>query len=59
MRITQHGRVEDVQVERSAGHPDLDQSAMEAVRRWRFAPARSGGEPVASLATIPVVFKLQ
>jgi len=59
MRLTEQGRVEDVQVERSAGHPDLDQSAMEAVRRWRCEPTRSGGEPVAILVTLPVVFKLQ
>ncbi len=59
MRITEQGHVEDVQVERSAGHPELDESAMEAVRRWRFEPARRNGEPVAILVTIPVVFKLQ
>jgi protein TonB len=59
MRITEQGSVEDVQVERSAGHPDLDESAMEAVRRWRFDPARRDGEPVAVWVRIPVEFKLQ
>lgn len=59
MRITEQGRVETVQVERSAGHPDLDQSAMEAVKRWRFAPARRAGEAVAVWVFIPVEFKLQ
>jgi len=29
------GRIGEVLVEHSAGHPDLDQAAMEAVRRWR------------------------
>jgi periplasmic protein TonB len=59
MRITEQGSVEDVQVERSAGHPDLDESAMEAVRRWRFDPARRDGEPVTVWVRIPVEFKLQ
>src|SRR5215831_9829265 len=60
MRITAQGRVEDVQVVRSAGYPDLDESAMEAVRRWRFEPARRNGEPVAEDAVLlPVVFQLQ
>ena len=59
MRITAQGTVEDVQVERSAGHPDLDQSAVEAVRRWRFEPASRGGEAVAVWVVIPVEFKLQ
>lgn len=59
MRITEQGRVEDAQVERSAGHPDLDQAALEAVRRWRFEPARRSGEPVSVLVVLPVEFKLQ
>ena len=59
MRITEQGSVEEVQVERSAGHPDLDQSAMDAVRRWHFEPARRSGEPVAVEVLIPVQFKLQ
>ncbi len=60
MRITAQGRVEDVQVVRSAGYPDLDESAIEAVRRWRFEPARRNGEPVVEDAVLlPVVFQLQ
>jgi periplasmic protein TonB len=60
MRITAQGRVEDVQVVRSAGYPELDESAIEAVRRWRFEPARRNGEPVAEDAVLlPVVFQLQ
>lgn len=59
MRITEQGRVEDAHVERSAGHPDLDQAALEAVRRWRFEPARRSGEPVAVVVVLPVEFKLQ
>ena len=60
MRITAQGRVEDVQVVRSAGYPELDESAMEAVRRWRFEPARRNGAPVAEDAVLlPVVFQLQ
>ena len=60
MRITAQGRVEDVQVVRSAGYPELDESAIEAVRRWRFEPARRNGAPVAEDAVLlPVVFQLQ
>jgi protein TonB len=59
MHITEQGHVEAVQVERSTGHTDLDESAMEAVRRWRFDPARRDGTPVAVWVLIPVEFKLQ
>jgi protein TonB len=60
MRITAQGRVEDVQVVRSTGYPELDESAIAAVRRWRFEPARRNGAPVAEEAVLlPVVFQLQ
>lgn len=58
VRVTDRGRVEAVQVERSAGQPELDQSATEAVQRWRFTPARRGSEPVAVWVLIPVEFRL-
>jgi protein TonB len=59
VRVTQQGRVEAVQLERSTGHQDLDQAAIEAVRRWRFEPARRGNQTMAVWALIPVTFKLE
>ena len=51
--------VEDVLVERSAGHPDLDLAAMEAVKQWRFEPAKQGNRPVAVWVMLPVRFALK
>jgi periplasmic protein TonB len=56
--VTEQGRVEQVQVEQSAGHADLDRAAVEAVGRWRFEPARRGRLPVAMWVSIPVKFIL-
>ena len=53
------GRVGDVLVQETAGHPDLDQAAAEAVRRWRFDPARRGKDPVAMWVLLPVEFRLK
>ncbi len=53
------GRVVDVVVKQSAGHPDLDRAASEAVRRWRFEPARRGADAVAMWVELPVEFHLR
>lgn len=36
----------------------LGASAVTAIKAWRFNPARSGGRPVASDVTVPIVFSL-
>jgi protein TonB len=56
--VTEQGRVEQVQVEQSAGHADLDAAAVEAVGRWRFQPARRGRQAIAMWVSIPVRFML-
>lgn len=57
--VASDGRVTDVGVERTAGHADLDEAAAEAVRRWRFDPARRGDEPVGMWVLLPVEFRLK
>ena len=58
VHVLADGRIGAVLVEHSAGHPDLDQAAMEAVRRWRFEPARRGADAVAMWVLLPVEFRL-
>ena len=57
--VAADGRVADVQVDRTAGHPDLDRAAMDAVRRWKFEPGRRGSEPVGMWVRLPVQFVLK
>jgi protein TonB len=57
--VTADGRVGDVIVKESAGHADMDQAAADAVRRWRFEPARRGAEPVAMWVLLPIEFRLR
>ncbi len=47
----------DVRVARTLGM-GLDQKAVEAVRKWRFEPARKDGHPVAVEINIEVNFRL-
>ena len=55
--IDEHGLPHDIKVARSAGH-GLDEKAIEAVRQWRFDPARKDGNPVAVQINIEVKFRL-
>jgi protein TonB len=57
--VDSDGRVGDVVVKQSAGHPDLDRAAADAVRHWRFEPARRGADSVAMWVELPVDFRLR
>lgn len=57
--VSADGRAESVELAVSSGHDRLDAAALAAVRRWRFAPARQGGEAVAATVTVPILFKLE
>src|SRR5579859_5613992 len=46
------------QLEVLSGHPLLVQSALDAVRQWRYRPTLLNGEPVEVDTTIDVIFSL-
>lgn len=57
--VTASGKVSAPRVTASSGHRTLDSSALAAVKKWRFTPAKNGlGQPVAYQMTIPVTFRL-
>ncbi len=56
--VNADGSVGPVSVTRGI-NPVLDQRALEAVRKWRFAPARLIGVPVAVPMSVEVNFRLQ
>jgi len=51
------GHVEELEV--ISGHPLLVQAAMEAARKWRYAPTTWNGQPVEVDTTIDVIFFLE
>jgi len=53
------GRADSVRVARGSGHAMLDAAALDAVRRWRFEPARRAGMPVAASVDVPIRFRLE
>jgi protein TonB len=55
--IDEHGTVTSTRVLKSVAL--LDQAAIDAVRQWRFTPARLNGEAIPIVMTVTVSFRLQ
>ncbi len=51
------GRPREIKVQRTLGM-GLDEKAIEAVRSWKFEPARQNGNPVAVQINVEVNFRL-
>jgi len=56
--VDQTGGVTSLSVLNSSGHAGLDDAAVEAVRHWRFVPARRRGEAASGEAIVPIDFRL-
>lgn len=56
--VRSDGRVGNVRILRGLGS-GLDQRAIDAVRQWRFSPARRFGTPVDVLVEVAVEFRLR
>lgn len=59
VKVSAQGLSDAVTVEESSGREMLDESAIEAVKQWRFIPAKRGNTPVASSVIVPIVFTLR
>lgn len=57
--IDRNGVPTDVSLDDRSGNRDLDRSALQAVRQWRFQPALKDGKPVEAMVRVPVEFALQ
>lgn len=56
--VDAEGRSANVQILKSSGYKVLDHSALKAVRKWRFLPARTGSFSFSSWIKIPIRFVL-
>jgi protein TonB len=57
--VSAAGTVERIEVQQTSGSPVLDRSALDAVRHWRFVPAKRGEEAVPAWLVVPIVFTLK
>ncbi|MDD4355923.1 MAG: energy transducer TonB [Smithellaceae bacterium] len=54
--ILVNGRVGEAVIRKSSGYAVLDQSAIQAVKAWKFEPAKKSGIPYKTWAELPVKF---
>lgn len=57
--VTTDGLPGSIEVARSSGSERLDDAARNAVRRWRFVPARQGERAIEASVLVPIIFKLE
>ena len=58
VEVLADGGVGKIEVKRSSGYNILDESALGAVKNWRFLPATLDGISVKTWASIPIRFEL-
>jgi protein TonB len=55
--VSADGRPQQIRIQRSLGM-GLDEKAIEAVKQWKFDPARKDGQPVPVMINVEVNFRL-
>jgi len=58
VRVSRMGMTETVEVTRSSGVPILDHATVDALRQWRFTPAREGTRTVPAAYPFEIRFVL-
>jgi protein TonB len=56
--VDDKGNVQEPTILKSS-HPDLEEPAIKAIKKWRFKPARRDGLPVAVQVSIPIKFQVE
>jgi protein TonB len=59
VQVLEDGTVGSVELAQTSGNDELDQSALNTVKKWRFKPAVQGGQASTQFIRIPITFKLQ
>ncbi|HSD60344.1 MAG TPA: energy transducer TonB [Burkholderiales bacterium] len=57
--VSEAGLPKEIRLAKSSGTPVLDEAALEAVKGWKFVPARQGAQSVAAWVEVPIRFRLE
>ena len=58
VEVKPDGKPGRIEIAQSSGYPVLDEASMEAIRSWKFVPAKIGDQAVAGTVEVPITFKL-
>lgn len=58
VQVTEDGAASSVVLQTGSGSNRLDKAALEAVKKWRFTPAKRGERPVSASVIVPVRFSI-
>lgn len=56
--VSEQGLPESVEISKSCGFERLDNAALEAVKKWRFVPAKRNNVVLSAYVTVPIQFSL-
>lgn len=59
VEVLAEGKAGDVKLHQSSGYDILDNAALQAVKIWRFTPARRFGQAVTQRFLVPIKFSLE
>jgi protein TonB len=59
VQVTADGAAGSVELQTGSGSTRLDQAALEAVKKWRFIPAKRGEQLVSASVVVPIRFSLE
>ncbi len=57
--VSKDGLVTELKLKKTSGFDRLDQAALQAVKKWKFQPARKEGQPIDYWYELPLKFSLQ
>ncbi len=59
VQVMQDGTPGSVELQTGSGSSRLDQAALEAVKKWRFTPAKRGEQTVTASVVVPISFSIE
>lgn len=59
VQVMEDGTPGSVELQTGSGSSRLDQAALEAVKKWRFVPAKRGEQPVSASVLVPIRFSIE